>query len=157
MIFNVGCFVSQIVASAMHADVKSQQTSAMLIVVQVHVEPIFRQRIVSHLQLIRNIKFKQGNDGWLFKNKAPIYIFDGGFMLIIVVTEAAVHPGRFARKAFKTEKGDSIELNEAVAVSPLKIVLIMIQIPTRICCTRHLAQIIPLGILTSTVTTSRLS
>jgi hypothetical protein len=70
---------------------------------------------ISGLFLVRNfiriIEFKQGDDGWLLSNEAPIYIFDGGFMLTIVVMMAAVHPGRLARKVVKMEKGGAIEMN----------------------------------------------
>jgi tellurite resistance protein TehA-like permease len=150
VLFDVGCFVSQIAGSAMRADVKSQQTGTTLVMAglvtqvviffiyialtaSVHVrlsrsptklsdhpalswhKYMWNLYLVSGLFLVRNfiriIEFKQGDDGWLLSNEAPIYIFDGGFMLFIVVMMAVVHPGRLARKVVKMEKGGAIEMN----------------------------------------------
>ncbi|KAJ4984822.1 RTA1 domain-containing protein (RTM1) [Stagonosporopsis vannaccii] len=71
--------------------------------------------VVSGLFLIRNfiriMEFKQGDHGWLLSNEAPIYIFDGGFMWVIVVMMALVHPGKLARKAERMGKEGGMELN----------------------------------------------
>ncbi|KAF3039472.1 hypothetical protein E8E11_007459 [Didymella keratinophila] len=150
VLFDVGCFVSQIAGSAMRADVKTQQTGTTLVMaglvtqvviffiyialtVSVYIrlnrnptklsdhpalswhKYMWNLYFVSGLFLIRNlirtIEFKQGDDGWLLSNEAPIYIFDGGFMLTIVVMMAVVHPGRLARKAVKMSKDGGIEMN----------------------------------------------
>lgn len=150
VLFDVGCFVSQIAGSAMRADVKTQQTGTTLVMAglitqvvifficialtgSVHIRlnrnptklsdhPALSWRkcmwnlyFVSGLFLIRNliriIEFKQGDDGWLLSNEAPIYIFDGGFMLIIIVMMAVVHPGRLARKVVKMDKDGGLEMN----------------------------------------------
>ncbi|KAJ8112561.1 hypothetical protein OPT61_g5097 [Boeremia exigua] len=150
VLFDVGCFVSQIAGSAMRADIETQQTGTTLVMAglitqvviffiyitltaSVHVRlnrnptnlsdhaALSWRRImwnlyfVSGLFLIRNfiriIEFKQGDEGWLLGNEAPIYIFDGGFMLVIVVMMAVVHPGRLVRKATKMTKGGEVEMN----------------------------------------------
>lgn len=150
VLFDVGCFVSQIAGSAMRADVETQQTGTTLVMAglitqviiffinialtgSVHLRlnrnptdlsghPGLRWRytlwnlyFVSGLFLVRNfiriIEFKQGDDGRLLSNEAPIYIFDGGFMLVIVVMMAAVHPGRLVRKATKIGKQGGLEMN----------------------------------------------
>lgn len=150
VLFDVGCFVSQIAGSAMRADVKTQQTGTTLVMAglitqviiffvyialtgSVHIRlnrnptklsdhPALSWRkcmwnlyFVSGLFLIRNfiriVEFKQGDDGWLLSNEAPIYVFDGGFMLIIIVMMTAVHPGRLARKVVKMGKDGGLEMN----------------------------------------------
>ncbi len=149
VLFDVGCFVSQIAGSAMRADIETQATGATLVmaglVTQVVIFSIYialtagihirlnrnptalsyrptlswrrvlwNLYFVSGLFLIRNfiriVEFKQGDEGWLLSNEAPIYIFDGGFMLAIVVMMAVVHPGRLARKATKVGKEGGMEM-----------------------------------------------
>lgn len=150
VLFDVGCFVSQIAGSAMRAEVSTQQTGTTLVMAglitqvviffiyialtaSVHVRlnrhptnpsnhPALSWRrtlwslyFVSGLFLVRNfiriVEFKQGDDGWLLSNEAPLYIFDGGFMLLIVALMAIVHPGRLARKAERMGKGGGLEMN----------------------------------------------
>lgn len=76
---------------------------------------IWNLYFVSVLFLIRNfiriMEFKQGDHGWLLSSEAPIYIFDGGFMWVIVVMMALSHPGRLARKAARMGKEGGMEMN----------------------------------------------
>lgn len=150
VLFDVGCFVSQIAGSAMRAEADTQQTGTTLVMAglvtqvviffiyialtaSVHVRlnrsptplsehpglswrrVLWSLYFVSGLFLVRNfiriVEFKQGDDGWLLSNEAPIYIFDGGFMWIIVLMMALIHPGRLARKAVKIGKDGGMEMN----------------------------------------------
>ena len=76
---------------------------------------LWRLYFVSTVFLIRNfiriVKFKGGDDGFLLSEEWPLYLFDGGFMLIIVVMMAVVHPGRLVRKVTKMNKQGGLEMN----------------------------------------------
>lgn len=68
---------------------------------------------LSVLFLIRNIvrivEYQQGDDGFILTHEAMLYIFDGGFMLIIVYVLAVVHPGRLVKQANRVAKGWMVE------------------------------------------------
>ncbi|KAF2621293.1 RTA1-domain-containing protein [Macroventuria anomochaeta] len=149
VLFDVGCFISQIAGSAMRADVKTLSTGTTLVMVGLIIQVVifficialmasihfrlnrnptnlsnlptlsWRRNVwslyfVSGLFLVRNfiriLEFKQGDSGWLLSSEVPLYIFDGGFMLVIVVMMAVVHPGRLARKVVKMGKEGGLEM-----------------------------------------------
>lgn len=150
VLFDVGCFVSQIAGSAMRADVSTLNTGTALVMAglitqvviffiyialtaSIHVRlnrnptklsehPVLSWRrsfwslyVVSTLFLVRNfvriIEFKQGDNAFLIGHESMLYLFDGGFMLVIVLMMALVHPGRLVRKAFRLEKDGGMEMN----------------------------------------------
>ncbi|KAF1354543.1 hypothetical protein EJ07DRAFT_132315 [Lizonia empirigonia] len=150
VLFDVGCFVSQIAGSAMRADVSTLGTGTALVMTglitqvviffifialtaSIHVrlkhDPtnlfehpglswrrnLWSLYIVSLLFLVRNfvriIEFKQGDCVFLIGHESMLYLFDGGFVLAIVLALAVVHPVRLSRKAMKTKKECGIEMN----------------------------------------------
>ena len=59
--------------------------------------------------IVRIVEYQQGNDGFIVTHEAVLYVFDGGFMLVIVYTLAIVHPGRLVRQARGVAKGWMVE------------------------------------------------
>lgn len=49
--------------------------------------------------IVRIVEYNQGGDGPLLSNEAYLYIFDGCFMLGIVVIIIVLHPGRLVKQA----------------------------------------------------------
>jgi magnesium-transporting ATPase (P-type) len=151
VLFDVGCFVSQIAGSAMRADASTMSKGTTLVmaglITQVVIFFIFIALTASvHIRLNRNptslsrhsalswrlnlwslyfvsiiflvrnfiriIEFKQGDDGSLITNEVlDPYLFDGGFMWVIVVAMATVHPGKLVKKAKRVKNEGSLEMN----------------------------------------------
>lgn len=60
---------------------------------------------------VRIIEFRQGDDGFLISHESMLYVFDGGFMLVIVFMMATVHPGHLVKTVKRIGKEGKMEMN----------------------------------------------
>ena len=78
-----------------------------------HVEFHWKKHIgvlytVSIVFLVRNIvrivEFLQGGDGFIVTHESMLYVFDGSFMFLVVLSFVIMHPGRLFKEARRLDK-----------------------------------------------------
>jgi hypothetical protein len=66
--------------------------------------------------LVRIIEFNQGNDGFIVTHESMLYVFDGGFMLFVVVLPLLVHPGQLFKATRRAGKITAWEISNEMAL-----------------------------------------